>query len=51
MISQSTDMIKQMQLGGVIASLSPPGIEGSGNEVLILIGQGEKRFNGKRGSG
>ena len=51
MINQLTGMIKQMQLGEVIASLCPPGKEGSGDEVLILIGQGEKRFNGKRGSG
>ena len=51
MISQSTDMIKQMQFGEVIASLSPPGNDRICNGVLMLISQGEKRFNGKRGSG
>ena len=51
MINQLTVMIKQMQLGEVIASLCPPGKERTGNAILILISLCEKRFNGKRGSG
>ena len=51
MQNQLTDMIKQMQLGEVIASLSPPGKERICKGIIIRIGQGEKRFNGKRGSG
>ena len=51
MQNQLTDMIKQMQFGEVIVSLCPSGNDRTCNGVLMLISLGEKRFNGKRGSG